>query len=167
MPEASTVPLLSRCFPPLVRADTRVLILGSLPGQASLQLAQYYAHPRNQFWRLLGEITGYPLAELPYAERLTHAQSAGLGLWDVIGQAERVGSLDTALRKVSYNDLRALVSGLPSLRLIAFNGAAAARAQSQLGDFGVNLLRLPSSSPAFTMSYANKLAVWQEIKRYL
>jgi TDG/mug DNA glycosylase family protein len=158
---------LSQCFPPLVRADTRVLILGSLPGQASLQAVEYYAHPRNQFWRLLGEMIALPLPGLPYAQRVACVQAAGIGLWDVVGHAERRGSLDSDLKRISYNDLNALVSTLPHLRLIAFNGQAAARAQAQIADFGGDMLRLPSSSPAFTLSYANKLAVWQEIKRYL
>jgi TDG/mug DNA glycosylase family protein len=157
----------SYCFPPLVCQETRVLILGSLPGQVSLQATEYYAHPRNQFWRLLGEIVQQPLSTLSYPERVSCMLAAGVGLWDVVGSAERAGSLDSDLRQVNYNDLPALVLGLPDLQLIAFNGAAAARGKRMLTDMGIELLQLPSSSPAFTQSYANKLAVWLCIRPYL
>lgn len=157
----------SYCFPPLVVPETRVLILGSLPGRVSLQAAEYYAHPRNQFWRLLGAVLQQPLAAMSYQQRTDSMLQARVGLWDVVGSAVRDGSLDSDLRQIDYNDLRSLVQGLPNLRAIGFNGKAAARAQRQLSDLPLDLLQLPSSSPAFTMQYANKLAVWGQIGRYL
>lgn len=157
----------SCCFPPLLAPQTRVLVLGSLPGQASLAAGQYYAHPRNQFWRLLGDIIGQPLATLPYPERVASMLAAGVGLWDVVQSAERPGSLDADLRAVTYNDLRSQIGRLPQLAAVAFNGATAARAARHLAGLSPSLLRLPSSSPAMTMAYADKLAVWREIGRYL
>ncbi|WP_239688587.1 DNA-deoxyinosine glycosylase [Aquitalea magnusonii] len=96
------------CFPPVVNAQTRLLILGSLPGDASLRAAQYYAHPRNQFWRLLGELLDDDLPGLDYPSRLAALQQHGIGLWDVVAQARRPGSLDAAIRDLSPNDLPAL-----------------------------------------------------------
>jgi hypoxanthine-DNA glycosylase len=151
------------CFPPVVDQYTRLLILGSLPGDASLQAAQYYAHPRNQFWHLLGAVTGQDLAALPYAQRLLAMQAAGVGLWDVVAEARRKGSLDTDIRAASANDLAAMCGTLPGLRGIAFNGATAAgigrRQLAGLAD-QLQLIDLPSSSPAHTMAYASKLAQW-------
>lgn len=158
------------CFPPVVDAHTRLLILGSLPGDASLQAAQYYAHPRNQFWRLLGEVAGQNLAVLPYAQRLSAMQSHGIGLWDVVAEARRKGSLDTAIRAASANDLTTLCAGLPGLQVIAFNGATAAgigRRQLLALAGRLQLLDLPSSSPAYTMAYASKLAQWMQLAALL
>lgn len=157
----------STCFSPLVTPETRVLILGSLPGRASLQAVEYYAHPRNQFWRLLGAVLQLPLASMPYPERINCMLKARIGLWDVIGSAVRDGSLDSDLRQIDYNDVHALALDLPGLRVIGFNGKAAGRASRQLCDLPLDLLQLPSSSPAFTMQYENKLAVWGQIGRYL
>ncbi|KMN31727.1 2-hydroxyacid dehydrogenase [Chromobacterium sp. LK1] len=155
------------CFPPVARADARVLVLGSLPGDASLQAGQYYAHPRNQFWPLLQAITGRPLVELAYAERLDALQGAGVALWDVIASARRRGSLDTSIRDQRANDLRELAQSLPRLRAVAFNGATAARAAGQLDGLGLDILALPSSSPAHTLAFDRKLEVWRQLGRYL
>ncbi|MBV8048943.1 MAG: DNA-deoxyinosine glycosylase [Paludibacterium sp.] len=155
------------CFPPLTASHTRVLLLGSLPGQASLAANRYYAHPRNQFWRLLGDVLNIPLTTMTYDERVEHLLAAGVGLWDVVGEAERKGSLDADLRRVRYNDLHQLVADLPHLRAVGFNGQTAARAGAVLAEQTVALLSLPSSSPAYTLPYDNKLAQWREIARYL
>jgi len=154
-------------FPPVVDADTRILILGSLPGAASLAAGRYYAHPRNQFWRLLGAVIGTDLARLPYDERLSTLIDHRVGLWDVIADAERPGSLDAAIRNHAPNDLQSLVARLPALRTIGFNGATAARiGRDQLGASGdrYRLVPLPSSSPAnAALSFEAKLARWQEL----
>ncbi|WP_227103861.1 DNA-deoxyinosine glycosylase [Chromobacterium rhizoryzae] len=155
------------CFPPVARPDARVLVLGSLPGDASLQAGQYYAHPRNQFWPLLQAITGRPLVELAYAERLNALQQAGVALWDVIASARRRGSLDADIRDQQANDLRELAQSLPRLRAVAFNGATAARAAGQLDGLGLDILALPSSSPAHTLAFDRKLEVWRQLGRYL
>src|SRR5688572_7989456 len=97
------------CLPPVVDQCTRLLILGSLPGDASLAAERYYAHPQNQFWRLLGGALGEPLAKLAYPARLERLAARGVGLWDVVASAVRPGSLDGALRSVAANPLRELV----------------------------------------------------------
>jgi hypoxanthine-DNA glycosylase len=158
-----------RSFPAVVDAATRVLILGSLPGEASLARGQYYAHPQNQAWRLLAATTGTDLAARPYAERLATLLDLGIGLWDVIAQARRVGSLDTAIRDHQPNALPALIATLPALRAVAFNGATAAKiGRKALGEApGVALLTLPSSSPAHTLAFDRKLEAWLAVRAFL
>ena len=153
-------------FAPVVDADTRILILGSLPGDASLAAAQYYAHPRNQFWRLLGAVLAVPLADLPYPQRLAAMQQHGVGLWDVVAEASRRGSLDSAIRDARANPLAELVASLPALRVVAFNGQTAGKAAPQLAASGVPVLVLPSSSPAHTLAFDKKLQEWQALGRY-
>ena len=150
-------------FAPVVDANTRLLILGSLPGDASLRAGQYYGHPRNAFWRLVGGVIGRDLAALPYDERLAALKSAGVGLWDVIASAERPGSLDAAIRAPEAADLRGLVASLPALRAVAFNGGTAARlGRAVLAGTPdrVALIDLPSSSPAHARPYGDKAAAW-------
>lgn len=149
-------------FAPVVDANTRLLILGSLPGDASLKAGQYYGHPQNAFWRLVGGVIGRDLAALPYPERLGALKAARVGLWDVIATARRPGSLDAAIRGAEAADLRGLVAELPDLRAVAFNGGTAARVgRRALSDAPkVALIDLPSSSPAYTLPFAEKAAAW-------
>ena len=150
-------------FEPVVDANTRLLILGSLPGDASLRAGQYYGHPRNAFWRLIGGVIGRDLAALSYEDRLAALRAAGVGLWDVIASAERPGSLDAAIRAPEAADLRALVATLPALRAVAFNGGKAAKlGRAVLADRseGVALIDLPSSSPAHARPFEEKAAAW-------
>lgn len=150
-------------FDPVVDANTRLLILGSLPGDASLKAGQYYGHPQNAFWRLVGGVTGRDLAALPYPERLATLKTAGVGLWDVIARAERRGSLDADIRNAETADLRRLIGDLPDLKAVAFNGGTAARIgrRSLAGLDGVALIDLPSSSPAHAArSFADKATAW-------
>ncbi|TPE53576.1 DNA-deoxyinosine glycosylase [Amaricoccus solimangrovi] len=163
----------ARHFAPVADARTRVLILGSLPGVASLAAGQYYAHPRNGFWRLVGGVIGADLAALPYPARLDALRAAGIGLWDVVGSATRRGSLDQAIRDPEFADLAGLVATLPDLRAIAFNGATAARhGRARLADLwpgerAPDLLALPSSSPAHTLPLAEKARRWDALREYL
>ncbi|MBW8302648.1 MAG: DNA-deoxyinosine glycosylase [Brevundimonas sp.] len=155
-------------FDPVVDPGTRLLILGSLPGDASLRAAQYYGHPRNAFWRLVGGIIGRDLAALPYEERLAALKAAGVGLWDVIASAERPGSLDAAIRRPDAADLRGLVADLPQLRAVAFNGGTAAKlGRAILADSGVALIDLPSSSPAHARPIESKAAAWAALAPWL
>ena len=159
-----------RAFEPVVDAHTRLLILGSLPGDASLGAAQYYGHPRNAFWRLVGGVIGRDLAALPYEERLAALKTAGIGLWDVIASAERPGSLDAAIRRPQAADLRGLVANLPELRAVAFNGGTAAklgRAVLANATAGVTLIDLPSSSPAHARPFEQKAAAWAALADWL
>ena len=139
-----------------------MLILGSLPGEASLAAQRYYAHPQNQFWRLLGDALGEPLATLDYDARLERLAERGVAVWDVVGEALRRGSLDGALRDVRANPLVEFTLRHPRLRAIAFNGQTAARIGSAaLADRSdLRLIDLPSSSPAYTLAYADKVQRW-------
>lgn len=156
-----------RCFAPVVDADTRILILGSLPGEVSLAHGQYYAHAQNQFWDLLGDVIDEPLRSLAYEDRLKAVLAHGIGLWDVIAEAQRDGSLDSAIRNHLGNDLHALLASLPRLHTIGFNGGTAAKiGEKALGELAqrYRLVRLPSSSPAYAaMRYVDKLAVWKTL----
>lgn len=159
-------PLLAS-FPPVVARDTRTLILGSLPGVASLQMRQYYGHPRNAFWKLVGEVLGADLYAMDYPTRLQTLLAHRVGLWDVIAQARRIGSLDSDIRDHSQNDLQTLLAQLPALETIAFNGGTAGKIGLQaLGEQAgrYRILLLPSSSPAYAaLSYAQKLASWRQL----
>ena len=154
-------------FPPVVDADTRLLILGSLPGDASLKAAQYYAHPRNGFWPLIGGVLDEPLAALPYPDRLERLKARGL--WDVIASAQRSGSLDAAIRSPEAADLRGLIQDLPELRAVAFNGGLAAKLGRRiLADLdGLALVDLPSSSPAHAISLSAKAENWATLGKFL
>lgn len=155
-------------LPPVMRADARLLILGSLPGEASLAAARYYAHPRNQFWSLMGQMAGEPLESLAYGERLERLVARRIALWDVIHAARRVGSLDQAISAVEARDLAGFVAGLPELRAVAFNGGMAARiGRRALADTPLSLVDLPSSSPAYTLPFADKAARWAALRPFL
>lgn len=163
---------LRTAFAPVTDANTRVLLLGSLPGEKSLAAGEYYANRGNAFWWLLGEVLGEKdLSATPYAERLVLLRRHRIGLWDVIESARRQGSLDTAIREATHRDLAAFAATLPSLRLIGFNGGKAAkdgRRQLSGSESHWALLDLPSSSGAHaSMSKAAKLAVWRQIEGYL
>lgn len=156
-------------FGMVANVQTRLLLLGSLPGRQSLAAGRYYAHPRNQFWRLLSPVVGADLAAMAYEARLDALLKAGIGLWDVVESARRRGSLDADLREVEARNLRAAVAGLPKLRAMAFNGAKAyALAQTQLGATPpVPLIPLPSSSPAHAVGLAVKQPAWEALRDWL
>lgn len=164
----------ARSFPPLAEATARVLILGSMPGQASLAAGQYYAHPRNAFWPIMGALLDAG-PELAYPRRVERLQAAGIAVWDVLAECERPGSLDADIvaASVQANDFAGLLTGLPALRAIAFNGSAAEQAFRRhvlpgLPELRATLLRLPSTSPAHAArSLAEKLAAWQGLLAYL
>ena len=158
------------CFPPVTGADTRLLVLGSLPGAASLARAHYYGHPRNLFWRLIGAVIERELVPLTYEARLETLLDARVGLWDTVAAATREGSLDADIRLHLASDLAALAASLPALRAVAFNGATSARiGRRQLaGIGGPALIDLPSSSPAYaSLSFEKKLQAWLALRAYL
>ena len=135
----------------------------------SLERRQYYAHPQNQFWRLIGRVIDRDLAALGYEARLEALLGARVGLWDTVAAATRKGSLDADIRLQAASDLTTLVGDLPDLRAIGFNGGTSARiGRRQLaGVEGVDLVDLPSSSPAFTLGFDTKLASWMRLRAYL
>ena len=148
---------------PVGAKDARLVVLGSLPGDASLAAQRYYAHPTNQFWRLLGAAIGEDLAGLAYAARLERIAARGVALWDVVAEAVRPGSLDGAIRDVRGNGLAEFVAGHGRVAAVAFNGktAAAIGRRALAGTVGVRLIDLPSSSAAYTLELGAKAARWQ------
>lgn len=156
-------------LPPIARPDARLFILGSLPGDASLAAQRYYAHPTNQFWRLLGAAIGEDLQSLDYEARLQRLGERQIGLWDVIASAERPGSLDQAIRRAEHNQLEALLKDYPQTRAIAFNGSAAARIGAKLLAqlaSPPHAIALPSSSAANTLKFDEKARAWSQIGRW-
>lgn len=156
-------------FAPVADADAKVLILGSLPGEASLAAQRYYAHPRNLFWHLVGCAIGRDLTALEYDARLASLREAGIALWDAVASAEREGSLDTAIREAEHAPLAQLVGTLPHLRAVAFNGRkSAAISRPQLAGAELALIDLPSSSPAYaSMPLERKEALWARLADFL
>lgn len=158
-------------FPPIASPAAHTLLLGSMPGAASLAAAEYYAHPRNLFWPIVEQLFGIPRGA-PYAERIQQLVGRGIAVWDVLSSCERAGSLDTAIQPDSLvaNDLAGFIARHPALRRIFFNGSAAEalfrrHVLPTLPEaHGLKLLRLPSTSPAnASVPHERKLAQWQAI----
>ena len=153
-------------LPPIARSDARLFILGSLPGDASLAARRYYAHPTNQFWRLLGSAIEEELQELDYEARLECLAARRIGLWDVIASANRPGSLDQAIRDAAHNRIEHLLRDFPDLEAVAFNGGTSSTIGRKLigrPPVGLTLIDLPSSSAANTRPFAEKLASWSRL----
>jgi hypoxanthine-DNA glycosylase len=149
-------------LPPVIARTTRLVVLGSFPGAASLAARQYYAHPRNQFWRLLSALWGVDLVALPYAARLAMLRERGLGLWDVYASCIREGSLDSAIEHAELNELASLRRRAPALRALVHNGGESARSMRLTAALGLPVVRLPSTSPAnASWSFERKLAAWR------
>ncbi len=151
-------------LPPVLSRQTRLLVLGSFPGVASLQAQQYYAHPRNQFWPILAALWGLDFSGLSYPQRIAETRRRGLGLWDVYASCERVGSLDSKIEAAMPNDLAGLRRRAPKLSAVAHNGAESARSSKLSAALGVPVFRLPSTSPAnASWTFERKLAAWQAV----
>lgn len=160
---------MKRSFPPVLGPRPRVLVLGSLPGEASLRLGQYYGHPRNRFWELMGEALGEDLRGLPYRRRLARLKARGVALWDMVERARRRGSLDSAIRDERHNEVAALIART-GVKAVFLNGrkAAAAFRRAVGGLEGVAVTVLPSSSPAnASIPYALKRGAWRRIAAHL
>jgi hypoxanthine-DNA glycosylase len=155
-------------FAPIEADSARVLILGSMPGVASLSAYQYYAHPQNAFWKIMEEILGIS-ATADYKKRVEGLKHSNIALWDVLESCVRPGSLDTAIDMSSakVNDIKALLQRHPEINVICFNGGIAEkifkkRVLPLLGNFSVKYIRLPSTSPAHaSMSFENKVMAWR------
>jgi hypoxanthine-DNA glycosylase len=156
-------------FPPLVQDEARLLVLGSMPGIASLNARQYYAHPRNAFWHIMESVLGIERS-LPYAQRCEALTASGIAVWDVAERCYRPGSLDADIRSDSVvaNDIPGLLARFPTIRRVCFNGGAAETLFRRLvlrdlpQEPEVALLRLPSTSPAHAaMSLEEKIARWR------
>ncbi|MCC7326607.1 MAG: DNA-deoxyinosine glycosylase [Burkholderiales bacterium] len=156
-----------RGLAPVLAIDTRVLILGSFPGEASLAAQAYYAHPRNHFWPLLAAIVGEALPAMTYEARIARLLAHRIGVWDTIVACVREGSLDAAIRAPSRAQSRRVLVQAPNIALVCFNGRTAARAMRQWSGAGYSTLSLPSSSPAYTRPFAEKLVAWRVIADHL
>ena len=151
---------------PVADARTRLVILGSFPGVASLQAQQYYAHPHNKFWPILAAL--WPQHPQPprsdYAGRCAWLLERGLGVWDVYDSCERQGSLDNAIRAPQVNDFAALKQRCPRLHAVAHNGGESYKHAKQLQGLGLAVYKLPSTSPANAgWSMERKLSAWREV----
>ena len=164
-PAATDAPRLAG-LPPVVGPDTRLVVLGSFPGVASLAAGQYYAHPRNHFWPLLSALWATDLTALDYPRRLAELTTRGLGLWDVYASCHREGSLDSAIRAAEPNDLAGLRRQLPRWEAVAHNGGESARTMRVTAALGLPVHRLPSTSPAnASWSFERKRAAWHAVFR--
>lgn len=151
-------------LPPIADPDARLLILGNMPSAMSLAAVQYYGNPRNAFWRITGALYGFD-ADDDYHRRAEVLRRSGVAVWDVLKCCRRPGSLDSAVQPDSMvaNDFSAFFAAHPAVERVYFNGAAAERNFTRLVvvDTAPAYVRLPSTSPAQTMRYADKLAAWQ------
>ena len=157
-------------LPPVGRSDARLFVLGSLPGDASLAAQRYYAHPTNQFWRLLGSAIGEELEPLAYEARLQRLAERRVGLWDVIASASRQGSLDQSIREVEHNRIEHLLHDFPDLRAIAFNGITSSTIGRKLvgnPPSKIALVDLPSSSAANTTAFEQKARAWASLGQFV
>jgi len=159
-------------FAPIEDATTKILILGSMPGKESLKAGQYYAHPRNAFWPIMGDLVGAkPI--LPYESRIQKLKAAGISVWDVLASCTRLSSLDADIDKnsISSNDFQRFLAGHPNITHVFFNGAMAEKCFHQyvkltLADRALQYQRLPSTSPAnASTSYQQKLHAWRVINQ--
>lgn len=171
-PETSAALPRSHGFPPVARADARVLVLGSLPGKMSLERRQYYAQPRNAFWPIMGALFDAG-PQHAYEERLLRLQDSRVALWDVCASAKRPGSLDHRidLASVTPNDFTGFLAEHGDIALICFNGATAGRLFNRLVAPGLDrpptTLQLPSTSPAHAaLGFASKLEKWRVVRDF-
>ena len=157
-------------LPPLLHAKTRLVVLGSFPGVASLRAQQYYGHPQNQFWKIVATLLATDTANatavmaMPYADRAQWLLRQGVGLWDVYASCEREGSLDMAIQHAQLNDVQSLRTLCPALQAIAHNGGESFKHAKHTRTLGLPVYRLPSTSPAnASWSFERKLAAWREV----
>ena len=148
-------------LPPLAGQDAELLILGSLPGEKSLHMRQYYAHPQNQFWRVMAALLGEPLPD-GYDARCAMLLAHRIALWDVVGSAEREGSLDSSIQRPAPNDIAGFLCEHPRVRRIALNGGKAAVLFGRYNQVDIPAIWLPSTSPAHArMRMEEKIGLWR------
>jgi hypoxanthine-DNA glycosylase len=155
-------------FPPVVSEKSKVLILGSMPGEASLKAGQYYAHPRNVFWLIMGELFEID-PNLPYQDRVAGLQSCGIALWDSLQACARPGSLDVSITEEVANDFKTFFATYPMITHVFFNGKMAEKSFRRHALGAVPHVRLlfallPSTSPSHTIKFEAKVKEWSIVK---
>lgn len=156
-----------RCFKPIVNKNTRILILGSFPGVRSLAARQYYAHPQNQFWKILSGILETDLVSISYREKVKALLDNRVGLWDMVNSCSRKGSSDTSIKRAKLNDIKGMIKRYPSIQAIFFNGHTSQKLFMKSGCVHRNNRYLPSTSPAHAAGYKNKKKLWSVMLKYI
>ncbi len=150
-------------LPPIIDGGVELLVLGSFPSPASLAAQQYYAHPQNQFWRVMSELIGEPLAGLPYEARCIALLRHRVGVWDVYRRCRREGALEAPIEDAELDDCATLLRVAPRLASAVFNGLEAARNARRLAHLGLHTAVAPSTSPAYTLPLARKVERWRAV----
>ena len=155
-------------FPPIVFNDSKILILGSVPGAKSLEMQEYYAHPQNKFWKILFEIFNENFTTI-YSEKLAFLKKSKIAVWDVIDSCERVGSLDSKIMNEESNDILKLLEEYPNIEAIFCNGGKSFKNLQKMAgkDFEIPIYLLPSTSPLHTISFEKKLEDWKVILNFI
>ena len=154
-------------FPPVVGKSPRIMILGSMPGVESLNKQQYYGHPRNQFWTILIALLKCEILD-DYEDKKRMLINNHIALWDVVHSCQRNGSLDSSLKDVKTNDFKHVFEEHPTLRAVFCNGQTAYKLFKQYNDCAdLPIIALPSTSPAYTLSFDKKLVRWQKILKFI
>ena len=155
-------------FPPVISKDSNILILGSVPGIKSLEMQEYYAHPQNKFWRILFELFNEDYTT-DYAEKIDLLKKNKIAVWDVIDSCERKGSLDTEIKNENHHNILQLLNDFPSIKVIFCNGQKSFRTLEKIlpDDPKIPVFVLPSTSPAYTIPYQQKLKDWSALKSFL
>ena len=155
-------------FPPIIDNDSKILVLGSIPGVKSLEKQQYYGHPQNKFWKIIFDLFNEKFTD-DYDERIAILKKNKIGLWDVIDSCERKGSLDSEIKNEEANQIEELLENYPNITAIFCNGGKSFKnLQKLLGKkFGTSIYLLPSTSPLHTISFERKLEEWKKILEYL
>ena len=150
-------------LPPILDEGVESLILGSFPSPASLAAQQYYAHRQNHFWRLMGALLGEPLAALDYGEKRQALLRHRVGVWDVYRHCRREGALDSAIQAAEPNDFSLLRLRAPQLQRVCFNGKTSGRFERWFSERGYATFVLPSTSPAYTLTFERKVDAWRKV----
>lgn len=154
-------------FPPIVSNDSKILILGSVPGVKSLEMQEYYAHPQNKFWKILFEIFQEDFTT-NYSNKINFLKRNHIAVWDVIDSCERKGSLDTEIRNENHHNILKLLEDYPNIKVIFCNGQKSFKTLGKIlpQDFQIPIFVLPSTSPAYTIPYEKKREDWSILKNY-
>lgn len=155
-------------FPPIIDNNSKIIILGSIPGVKSLEKQQYYGHPQNKFWKIIFELLNEEFTE-DYAERINILKKHNIALWDVIDSCERKGSLDSEIKNEEANQIEELLEDYPNIKAIFCNGGKSYKnLQKILGkNYKIPVFLLPSTSPLHTVSFEKKLEEWKKIVEFL